>query len=235
MRLALIAAFCALTSPIFCQPVANRIEPSRRIAHFQVQDQNMIDALLQLGQQEEFGVGIDYIDAAAFERKLSISTRDSTLASVLDQITKELGYKWSVQGRAINVTHPGAIVGKRNLLNTRIRHFKVDPMPLEQAGCQLAIAFKFAMNPKMKGLAGDCLFAGIEQRIDGVEMNGSTVREILNALVSQHGNGAWVVQQPSWTMNKDLGFGVWKLLAYGRADGRYSRMLQVRGLGLTAH
>jgi hypothetical protein len=233
MRLALIAAFFVATSPMFCQFVANGLEPSRRVAQFQVQDQNMIDALLKLGHQEEFGVGIDYIDAAAFEKKLSISVRDSTVASVLDQITRALGYMWSVQGHAINVTHPGVMLGRRNVLNTRIRHFKVGPMPIEQAGCQLAIAFKFALNPKMQGLAGDCPFGGSDQRIDGLQMNNSTVREILNALVSQHGNGAWVVQQPSWTLNKDLGFGVWKLLAYDRADGRYSRMLLVRGLGLT--
>lgn len=233
MRLALVAAFCLVASPLLCQPESNQLQPSRPIAQFQVHDQNMINALLKLGQQEKIGIGIDYIDAAAFERKISITVRDSTLASVLDQITRVVGYRWSLQGRVINVTHTGVMRGRGNVLNTRIRHFEVGPMPLEQAACQLAFAFKFALNSKVQGLAGDCPFGGLDQKIDGLELNDSTIREILNALVSQHGNGAWVVQQPSWTMNKDLGFGVWKLLTYEKADTKYSRSLLVRGLGLT--
>jgi hypothetical protein len=106
---------------------------------------------------------------------------------------------------------------------------------LEQADCDLKGAFYFALNPNIKGVVGDCMFGGLGQRIDGLKMNNATVRQILDALVSQHGNGAWVVQQPPWTMNKDAGFGVWRLLAYDRTDGQYSRMLQVRGLGLSFH
>jgi hypothetical protein len=77
---------------------------------------------------------------------------------------------------------------------------------------------------------GDCPYGGIEYRIDGLDVNNATVRQILDALVSQHGNGAWVVQQPPWTMDKDLGYGLWKVLAYDKTDGEYSRGLQVRGL-----
>jgi len=233
MRAALILAFCAAAVPVVCQTAVERVEPSRPVARFQVQDRNMIDALLMFGQQEKIGIGIDYIDTTAFQKKLSIDVRDSTLATVLDQITKIVGYRWSILGRVVTVTHAGAIKGRRNVLNTRIRVFRVGPMPLEQAGCDLKIALYFALNPKSQGLAGDCPFGGVNQRIDGLRMNNSTAREILNALVSQHGSGAWVVQQPPWTMNKDLGFGVWKILAYDRTDGQYSRMLQVRGLGLT--
>src|ERR1700758_4090751 len=59
-----------------------------------------------------------------------------------------------------------------------------------------------------------------------------SVRDILNQIVSQHCNGAWVVQQPPWTMGKDLGYGLWKVLEYDRTDAEYSRELRVRGLGL---
>ncbi len=31
-------------------------------------------------------------------------------------------------------------------------------------------------------------------------------------------------------MDKDLGYGLWKVLAYDKTDGEYSRGLQVRGL-----
>jgi hypothetical protein len=105
-------------------------------------------------------------------------------------------------------------------------------MPVELADCKLQGALYFALNPKSGGLLGDCPYGGIEQEIDGLEKKNATVRQILNALVSQHGNAAWVVQQPPWTMDKDLGYGPWKILAYDRPDDDYSRGLQVRGLGL---
>jgi hypothetical protein len=124
------------------------------------------------------------------------------------------------------------MVDSRNLLNRHIAKFKVSEMPLEQADCNLKIAFHFALNPKSSGIVGDCPYGGIEYRIGGLDVKNATVRQILDALVSQHGNGAWVVQQPPWTMDKDLGYGLWKVLAYDRTDGEYSRELQVRGLGL---
>jgi hypothetical protein len=73
---------------------------------------------------------------------------------------------------------------------------------------------------------------GIEYRIDPLAVRNATVGQILDALVCQHGNGAWVIQQPPSTMDKDLGYGLWKMLAYDRTDGEYSRALQLWGLGL---
>ena len=69
-------------------------------------------------------------------------------------------------------------------------------------------------------------------RVGPFDLKNTTVRDILNQIVSQHSNGAWVVQQPPWTMGKDLGYGLWKVLEYDRTDAEYSRELQVRGLGL---
>lgn len=192
----------------------------------------MIDALLLFGQQEHIGVGIDYIDTAALQQRVTIQLRAATVADVLDAITHPFGYRWSTNGRVVRITHLGAMVSSRNLLNTQIARFKVSDVPLEQADCNLKIAFYFALNPKSTGMVGDCLYGGIEYRIDPLDVRNATVGQILDALVSQHGNGAWVVQRPPWTMDKDLGYGLWKVLAYDRTDGEYSRELQVRGLGL---
>ena len=192
----------------------------------------MIDALLLFGQQEHIGVGIDYIDAAAFQQRVTIQLRDATVADVLDTITRPFGYQWSANGQVVRVTHPGGMVGKRNLLNTRIAKFEVSEMPIEQADCRLKIAFHFALHPNSSGIAGDCPYGGIAYRIGSMEMKSATVRQILDAIVSQRGNGAWVVQQPPWTMDKDLGHGFWKVLAYDRTDGAYSRGLLVQGLGV---
>ena len=59
-------------------------------------------------------------------------------------------------------------------------------------------------------------------------------RMIERVTEEMHSKGAWIVQQPPWTMGKDLGYGLWKVLDYDRTDAEYSRELQVRGLGLQA-
>ena len=228
VTVALLCAFGLLHS----QSDFASVRPSRHIEFFQVHDRNMIDALLLLGQQEQIGIGIDYIDAAAFQQRLTVQLRNATLANILNTITRRFGYQWSTDGRVVRVTHAGAMVGRRNLLNTRIAKFKASAIPLGEADCNLKMAFHFALNPNSGGIVGSCLYGDMDYRIDSIDMENATVRQILDALVAQRGNGAWVVLQPPWTMDKDLGFGFWKVLAYDRADGDYSRGLQVRGLGL---
>ena len=41
--------------------------PSRAVGFFNVQNLNMIDAMLQLGQEQRIPIGIEYIDALLFE------------------------------------------------------------------------------------------------------------------------------------------------------------------------
>lgn len=157
---------------------------------------------------------------------------DTDVRKVLDAITRPFGYQWSIEGHAVNVTHRGAMVGKRNLLNARISTFTVPETALGEADCRLRVAFYFASHPGSKGVLGDCLFGAINVRVGPLEIKNATVRQILNRMVSQHGNGAWIVQQPPWMMGKDLGYGLWKVLPYDSPDGNYSKRLLVRGLGL---
>jgi hypothetical protein len=234
MRVGLSFAMVCLSGLVFAQGSVSRsnITGSRRVEAFEIQNRNMIDALLILGQREHIGIGIDYIDDVALERRITLQLHQTTLAEVLDAITRYFGYRWSSHGRVVTVTHSGAIRRRRNLLNRRIATFKVSTMPLELAGCRLRSAFYFGVHLKSVGLVGDCPYGGAEQTIDGLDMKNATVRQILDALIAQRGNGAWIVQQPPGTMDKDLGYGFWKLLAYDRPDGQYSRSLQIRGLGL---
>lgn len=234
MRVGLPLAIVFLSGLVFAQePVSSsEITRSRKVEKFKVHERNMIDALLMFGQQERLGIGIDYIKAEAFKQKINLEFHNATLGDVLDTITRRFGYVWSSHDRVLTVTHAGAMRGRRNLLNQRIETFKVSAMPLELAGCRLRTTLYFAVNPSSKGVVGDCPYGGAEHTIEGLEMKNVTVRQILDALVAQHGNGAWIVQQPPWTMDKDLGYGFWKLLAYDRPDGEYSRSLQIRGLGL---
>ena len=103
---------------------------------------------------------------------------------------------------------------------------------MHEASLALSLHLYFVLNPNSGGIAGDSPGGNLAFRVGPFDLKNATVRDILNLIVSQHSNGAWVVQQPPWTMGKDLGYGLWKVLEYDRTDGQYSRELQVRGLGL---
>ena len=207
---------------------------SRKVAFFSVKQRNLIDALLSFGAQERFPIAIDYIDKAAFQQRVNLEFREHSVREILDALTHPLGYRWSVARAVVSVTHDGALVGKSNLLNTRIPQFRIGETSMHEASLALSLDLYFVLNPKSGGIAGDSPGGNLAFRVGPFDLKNATVRDILNRIVSQHSNGAWIVQQPPWTMGKDLGYGLWKVMEYDRTDAEYSRELQVRGLGLQA-
>jgi hypothetical protein len=81
------------------------------VRSFNIRDLNMIDALLQLGQEQQIPIGIEYIDATAFRSRITLHEQDTTVGKLLDAITHAPGYYWSVQGYVITVSHKGAPKG----------------------------------------------------------------------------------------------------------------------------
>ena len=116
----------------------------------------MIDALLQLGQEQQVPIGIEYIDAAAFRSRITLHVRNSTMGSLLDTITHGQGYYWFKQGEVVMVTHKGARQGRKNLLNTRIPEFAIDKeVTLQAASLKLLGGLYFVLNPDSTGIVGD--------------------------------------------------------------------------------
>ena len=207
---------------------------SHPVASFDVRGLNLIDALLQLGQEQHVPIGIEYIDAAAFRSRITLHIRNSTIGGLLGIITQGQGYSLFTQGAVVIVTHRGAPDGRKNLLNTRISGFTIDnEVTLQAASLKLLGALYWALNPHSTGIAGDYPGGNPNFRVGPLRMKNATVRQILNRIVSQHRSGAWVVQQAPWNMDKDPSYGLWRVIEYdGNNGAKYSALLQVWGLGL---
>ncbi len=233
MRTIAIAVLFCTSGMIYgqSQPAAT-ISPFRRVPFFAVKQRNLIDALLSFGGQEHIPIGIEYIDKAAFQQRISVEFRERNVKEILDAITHPVRYRWFINGPVVLVTHDGALVGKSNLLNTRIPQFRIGETSMHEASASLSLHLYFALNPISGGIGGDSPGGNLAFRVGSFDLKNITVRDILNQIISQRSNGAWVVQQPPWMMGKDLGYGLWKVLEYDRTDAEYSRELQVRGLGL---
>jgi len=194
----------------------------------------MIDALLQLGQEQWIPIGIEYIDAAAFRGRITLHEQDTTVARLLDTITHGRGYSWFIQGEVVMVTHNGAPQGRKNLLNTRIPEFAIPrEVTMQAASLRLLGTLYLVLHPHATGIVGDYPSGNPQFRVGPWTMRNATVRQILNRIVSQHNNGAWVVQQAPWNMDKEPAYGLWRVFEYdGNNGAKYSRLLQVWGLGL---
>lgn len=227
-----IVFFCTMGMLYGQSRSAATINVFRQVPFFEVTQRNLVDALLSFGGQEHIPIGIEYIDKAAFQQRINANVRERNVRQILDVITHPLGYRWWMSGPGVLVTHDGALVGKSNLLNTRIPQFRIRQTSMHEASLALYLHLYFVLNPKSSGIAGDSPGGNLAFRVGPFDLKNATVRDILNQIVSQHSNGAWVVQQPWWTMGEDLGYGIWKVFEYDRTHAEYSRELQVRGLGL---
>ena len=146
------------------------------VASFNVHELNMIDDLLQLGQEQQVPIGIEYIDAAAFRSRITLHARNSTMGSLLDTITHGQGYGWFTQGGVVIVTHDGAPRGHRNLLNTRIPEFAIDKeVTLQDASLKLLGALYWALNRHSTGIMGDYPGGNPKFRVGPLRMKNSTV------------------------------------------------------------
>lgn len=229
--IAIATVLLCLSSSISAQTRSATPNLSRKVAFFSVKQRNLIDALLSFGAHEHMPMGIDYIDKIAFQQRLNLEFRECSVRQILDALTHPLDYSWSMVGAVVSVTHDGALLGKSNLLNTRIPQFRIGETSMHEASLALSLHLYFVLNPKSGGIAGDAPGGNLAFRVGPFDLKNATVRDILNQIVSQHSNGAWIVQQPPWTMGQDLGYGLWKVLEYDKSDAEYSRELQVRGLG----
>jgi hypothetical protein len=137
-------------------------------------------------------------------------------------------------GKVVMVTHRGAPHGRKNLLNLRISEFTIArEVTLQAASLQLLGRLYFVQHPRATGIVGDYPSGNPQFRVGPWTMRNTTVRQILNRIVSQHNNGAWVVQQPPWNMDKEPEYGLWRVIEYdGNNGAKYSALLQVWGLGL---
>src|SRR5229473_2016974 len=150
-----IVLFCT-SGMIYGQSrTAVTVSLSRRVPFFAVKQRNLIDALLFFGGQEHIPIGIEYIDKAAFQQRISVEFRGRTVKEILDAITHPVGYRWFIRGPVVLVTHDGALVAKSNLLNTRILQFRIGETSMHEASLALSLHLYFVLNPNSGGIAGD--------------------------------------------------------------------------------
>src|SRR6267143_4018165 len=153
--------------------------PSRPVRSFNIRDLNMIDALLQLGREQQIPMGIEDIDATAFRSRITLHAQDTTVGRLLDTITHAQGYSWLPEGNVVTLTHNGALQGRKNLLNLRISEFTIKREVTLQAASQLLLGKLYSVqHPHPTGIVGDYPSGNPQFRVGPWTMRNAVVRQI---------------------------------------------------------
>jgi hypothetical protein len=189
---------------------------TRHVDAFRVGGVTKLDALLGLGKQEHLPLGIEYLDRDAVQTKVTVNLRDVTVEQVFGAVLgRTSGYKWRVDSGVANITHRGVLDDpKRNLLERRLRQFSIERVPLQDASLHLITALTLKLYPKTPTIFGDYPGGNLENTAGPLKMDDATVRQILNCLVGQARDAAWVVQVPPGQLDRLPSGGLWRVVEY---------------------
>jgi hypothetical protein len=171
---------------------------SNKVAHFDVADVTLLDALSKLSFEPIAGLhlGIEEIirdkgsEPPDRSVRFSLNLHDVAVGDILDTLCKsDDRYTWSTDGSFVNV-YPRQIIGNSSYLLNR----KVGSIALKNINGP-----SDALTPLMKLLPGEQLgYAGIGVNNDYPEpwsavFNNLTVRQLMNRLSEHNGpRGGWV-------------------------------------------
>lgn len=198
------------------------------VTSFRAQNVPLDDALLQLAQQENLPMGIEYIDERSLTRPLSIDTGRTTVAGVLKLIlSKTHGYRYSVEYGVIIIGHTGLPQSNRNLLGYKLASFEAPRRSLDDLSRYLQISLAHELHPEVKGWAGDYIPARPIVLAGPLSYRNASIEQILCGIVSNGTPAAWVITvTPARLQAKDFGQ-LWHILPYTRPPTRYSALLLV--------
>ena len=194
---------------------------SKPVTSFTVQGLCLVEALLQLGQQEDIPLGIEYVDRESLEKPISVKMDETTAGGILEKLLgQEGGYSWRVREGVLTVGHGSAVSARENLLNRVIPQFSVPRCLVSEANNLLLMDLELQLDPTIKGFAGD-YFPGDSQNLIGpLTMRNVPVWRVLNRLVTVNQKGAWIVKVANGPLDKLPSYGLWKIVEYQKSPQR---------------
>ena len=184
-------SFCLLllgsSAPVFAQPVLDRVVGptpwNQPLTLTQLNGQNI--GGLALAARVPMGLESDQ---RPFRANWSIPATGRTLRDVLDAlVAAEPGYSWEEMDGVVLIRPVERASGDRDVLSIQIERFQL--RDVRSADAMNALATLFGAG----GVAGP----GDTRRFSVDMPDGSTIREVLNAIVRAHGTLAWACEHKS--------------------------------------
>lgn len=205
----------------------------KRIRAFDVEGLSMLDALLRLGRQEQVPLGIEYLDPRDLDKPISVHLRGTSVGAVVKAILNQrAGYTWRVENGVVLIGHPGLPSGDRNLLDRLLPEFSTSGRTALVTATNLMLPAQLQryLNPPkptsgVSGVAGSVLGGRIENQVGPLHLRNVTVRQVLNRLVSEHKNAAWVILAPPAHLDRLPEKGLWYVIEYNAPQNQWSEFM----------
>jgi hypothetical protein len=180
-----------------------------------------------LGQEAGVPLGIEYVDREAVEERISVTLGETTVGGVLEELLGPRGdYRWRIEEGVVDITRAGVPSGKQNLLDLRIREFSAPRCSLADASHLLYSTLEAELHPEAGGSAGDYAPGDMQNVVGPIRMRNVPVRQVLNRLVGQSKNAAWIVQVLPYNLDKLPSSGLWAIVEYETTPVRYGELLR---------
>jgi len=188
---------------------------SQSVPSFKVERLSLVDALLQLGQQEGFPLGIEYVDREALQKPISVKMDETTVGEILEELLgQNRGYSWHVREGVLTVSHASVASGRENLLERVVPQFSVPRCSVGDASHLLLMDLKQELYPEIQGFAGEYSPGDLGNLIGPLKLRNVPVWRVLNRLVSVNKKAAWIVQVPPGHLDKLPSCGLWTIVEY---------------------
>jgi hypothetical protein len=187
---------------------------SKQVASFSVRGLCLVDALLRLGGQEQVPMGIEYVSRESLEKLITEDFHNTTVEGILEHLLGSKGYCWRVQDDVVDVSHKSVATGKANLLNHVLPTFVIRRCSVADASNVLYMSLNSQLHSEVTGYAGDYNPGDPQDLIGPLEMRNTTVRQILNRLVSANNRAAWVIRVQPGRLGQLPTGGLWTIIEY---------------------
>ena len=214
---------CAVALMISAGPALAQGNPSNTAAsplslvvtRFEANGVILLDAILQLAQQEQVPIGIEVVDAPMLSTVINRSFVKQKFGIVLGSLLAAGGkYQVSVKSGTILVSATWMPLGTQNLFDILIPDYELQrPATLQEAGLLLYMTLDSQINGPT-GFAGSYNPGDVRHVIGPLSIRDAKVREILCRIVSMRQYAAWVAKAPPNRLLEIPKGGLWDLLEY---------------------
>lgn len=195
---------------------------TRTVQSFDVDGTNILDALLQLGRQMHIPLGIEYLNPADLQRRVTVHVKGGSVGKIVQAILGErTAYRWDTEGTVIHVVHPALASGEQNLLDHVLREFAIRGRTDLVTAATVTLPGQLEReisppkpSPGVAGEMGSILGGRPEDQVGPLTMRSVTARQVLNRLVSEGNKAAWVVLVPPAQLSKLPARNAWFIIAY---------------------
>jgi hypothetical protein len=240
--LSVAAAACFGTTRPVEGTAQDQVLSSRPVSSFKAEGLTMIDALMELARSEHVPLGIEYANPDDFVRAVNVDLGSTTLGQAFEALLPgNKSYSIRVHDGVVHLVNSAVSAKRPTLLDQVVPEFSAapdhgNPLTVVMASNLLRLNLEQLFSPKPPspssgpvGIVATLPSGLLKNEIGPLRLRNKTVRQILDRLVSEHNNSAWIILVPPaelkhlprhgqyWSVN-DL----WLILEYNLSPLRWS-------------